>query len=538
MQASRSERFALLAALLLPVAASASLSGTIRIADTETKGFTVHDDHFEYAAAGGDSLRRLPAFEFAVVEEGGVLIPLAQGLRDVGNAHWEIALQPGRAWASDDAIVRAALPFALIERNANCTHNGVLSWGFGENGQLVEVLWQIGGETCAYFKFDAWGTAQGRFRAGAVRGADAALDAWRAHVAARLPVVPIDRIGERYPQVEPAAFGAVGGMQAGDMSVYGFIAGGVHYRSGCSSRLDRPYPFCDELLLPSYSTAKSIFAGLALMRLERLFPGSAHRALDELVPACGGGDWSGVTIEHALDMATGHYEHTGLDVDEGIDEHVAFLYATTHDEKIHAACSLFPRRAPPGERFVYHTSDTYLAGTGMQALLKQELGRHADIYTSLLVEPVFSRLHLSAIAQQTRRTYDAVRQPFAGWGLTFIPDDVARLADWLNAGGGRIDGEALLDAGLFDAAMQRAPDDRGLPAPTAVFRYNNGFWAHDVASYIGCDRPVWVPFMSGYGGISIVLFPNGTSYYYFSDGYTQRWREAAVAADRIEGMCP
>ena len=38
-----------------------------------------------------------------------------------------------------------------------------------------------------------------------------------------------------------------------------------------------------------------------------------------------------------------------------------------------------------------------------------------------------------------------MREPFTGWGLSYHYDDIARLASFLNAGDGRIDGKAVLD---------------------------------------------------------------------------------------------
>jgi hypothetical protein len=55
----------------------------------------------------------------------------------------------------------------------------------------------------------------------------------------------------------------------------GFVIDGVHYSGGCPTR-HGAYPFCENLDLPSYSLAKSMVAGIALMRLERLYPGAAQ----------------------------------------------------------------------------------------------------------------------------------------------------------------------------------------------------------------------------------------------------------------------
>ncbi len=538
MQALTFERLWFCFLWLLPVAALAgNLSGTVTLSTAPAKGFVVHEDRFNYAASG-TALREFPAIEFTVVQDGVYLLPVEQGIRDLGHPHWEVAMQPGHIRHDTAAAVsQAALPIALIERNANCTHNGVLSWQLDETGTMSEALWQVTSETCAYFKVDLWATAEGIFRAAPVANADRIRREFHAHRHARLPIEPIEHIGKYYAEVDASAFGAVGEMSPDDMSVYGFVVDGMHFRGGCRTR-HGAYPFCDELLLPSYSIAKAIFAGLAMMRLEKLQPGSSTELIAALVPACNTDAWRDVTIEHALDMTTGNYDDPGFEVDEASDAHIEFLYARTHAEKIHAACSLFPRRAEPGTFFNYHTSDTYIAGTAMRAMLELASDDEVDLYGTLLGEPIWREMRLSPIARETRKTYDDTKQPLTGWGLTFISDDVARIADWLNARGAVIDGNAMLDRDLFEAAMQRIEDNRGLQAGGPGFRYNNGFWAHDIADYVGCDRPVWVPFMSGYGGISVVLFPNGTTYYYFSDGYAQRWREAAVAANTIKSMCP
>jgi hypothetical protein len=58
-----------------------------------------------------------------------------------------------------------------------------------------------------------------------------------------------------------------------------------------------------------------------------------------------------------------------------------------------------------------------------------------------------------------------------------------------------------------------------------------------VSRYIGCAHPVWVPYMAGFGGINVLLLPNGTVYYYFSDGEAYRWATAAAEAHRIRPYC-
>jgi len=58
-----------------------------------------------------------------------------------------------------------------------------------------------------------------------------------------------------------------------------------------------------------------------------------------------------------------------------------------------------------------------------------------------------------------------------------------------------------------------------------------------VKEYIGCPHAVWIPFLSGYGGISVALFPNNSVYYVFSDGGHFEWAKAAVESNNIRRYC-
>ncbi|MBU4433246.1 MAG: hypothetical protein KKC14_02400, partial [Alphaproteobacteria bacterium] len=91
--------------------------------------------------------------------------------------------------------------------------------------------------------------------------------------------------------------------------------------------------------------------------------------------------------------------------------------------------------------------------------------------------------------------------------------------------------------GLLAAALQRDPARPGLPAGGEDYRYKAGFWARDLGAKLGCAAPLWVPFMSGYGGISVVLLPGGLTYYYFGDSGVFDWGPAAVEAAKIKRMC-
>jgi hypothetical protein len=100
--------------------------------------------------------------------------------------------------------------------------------------------------------------------------------------------------------------------------------------------------------LPSYSLAKTLMAGLALMRAEALHPGARNLLVTDYVPECReAGGWDGVTFENLLDMASGHYESPKSEADEDASNTGRFFIATTHAEKIQFACTHYPRKDPP-----------------------------------------------------------------------------------------------------------------------------------------------------------------------------------------------
>lgn len=522
----RSEALAWL--VLLAASSATADTGTLKWRETRSDAFDAHVDPHRYASSPALRVQAFPAATLAWTIDGDRLVPIDQGVLATSHPGWDIAFQPGSATpdaGTDEVTVE--VPFALIEKGANCTHNGVLRWQ--EGGQKrVRLSYTIDTETCAYFQFEMGGTLDAtRMPADPARAAAAVLRD-RANRARRFLVRDVLELAEDYPAIDGATLTAV---DPDDLGVYGYVVDGIHYRSGCAARKGT-YAHCDEMLLPSYSLAKSLFGGLAMMRLEHQVPGASQRDIDGLVDACRPG-WDGVTIEHALDMATGHYENAGDGVDEGSAEHVQFLYAKTHRERVRFACRHFPRREAPGERFVYHSSDTYLAGAAMQALLDEVAPGNRGIYRELVAEPFWAPLAVSGALSWPLATRDDVAQPLTGWGLFLTADDIARIGAWLGDAEHPPEG---LDRELLDAALQRDADDRGLPAGPSLY-YNNGFWAWDAGPTLGCDAPMPVPSMSGHGGIIVVLFPNGVLYYHVSDGHEYRWRDAALVAHRIRSLC-
>ena len=522
-------------------AASNTFEGVLHISGTPSSTVVVANSTY-VTAANVAAAKTLPTdFDYQFVQDGSSIIPVRRGAIPSTHGWWEFILEPGQVWneAGDNGYSRAAIPFSLQQKNANCTHNGVLMFLFKNDGSVSRTALQITGETCLYLKLDLWGLLSTTYTAGAVAGKAAAISTHAAEVSARLPVRSMTQLAADYPALTPAnlAIGAASGR-----TLYGLVVNGVNYVSACATR-NGNYPYCDVLDLPSFSTAKSAFASIALMRLQALYA-SKTQLIESWVPAtqCQTSAWSTVTFENAVNMATGNYDSAAYEVDESAAKTNGLFVPLDHNSKITYSCGAYARKVAPGTVWVYHTSDFYILGTALNAYLKSLPGRATeDIYSDLLVADIFGPLGLSPVMSVTRRTYDSVAQPFTGWGLTYHHDDIARIAKFIGVDNGQIGGVQMLDNTMLDAALQRNASDRGLQAATLPdFKYKYGFWARNVQSALSCPHATWVPFMSGFGGISVVLFSNGVIYYNFAeDGLTATfdWTNPAKEVMKISNYC-
>ena len=496
-------------------------------------------DEYGTAVSGAAAVSRLPDLDLDLVQHGDQLLPAHTGPIASSNPYWEFVVGTGKVWRepTDEGYSRASIPFALVEVNANCVHNGVLSFMFRADGRVSRTAYQVSSETCAYFKADLWGLLDTSYSPQPVAQRDTIVQAYVTAAAGLMASRPIGELARDYPGTDVASFAHPDDVKRGDLTTWGVVVGGVHYAGGCPTRAGE-YPFCEQVVLPSYSLAKSMFAALALMRIEKLYPGTRLERVADHVPECrSSGNWADVSLEKLLDMTSGNYLSAADRADEyesGVDP--GFFLPVTHAAKIDYACNRFPRRAPPGERFVYRTSDTYILGSAMSDVVRGKLGVNADVVDDVLAPGVWRAAGLSPRVESVRRTRDVVAQPFTGYGLLLQPDDVAKLARFFESTS-TLPGK-LLDPAMYRASMQRDQGDRGLRASEdGSLVYNNGFWAARVAGLPGCVADQYVPFMSGYGGISVVLMPNDVAYYYFSDGGDFHFMRALREAAYIRPYC-
>lgn len=513
--------------------------GELKLKDLETTGrFEELVDWHDYTDSIDVARMHLPSFNYKFVQSGSHIIPLQRGYIENDHPNWEYILEPGRVWDEngDNGYSRAAIPFTLKQRNQNCVHNGVMMFLFNGDGSISNVSYQVASETCAYFQFNMWGTAKAEYQKEEILSKDQYFQDYADEVDMRMPSKPIAKLSEDYPMANPEAFSAPEEMDQEHLTMYGFVIDGTNYVGGCNTRYG-VYPYCDVLVGPSYSTAKSVSAGLGLMRLEKEYPRSKEQNIAEFIEACNTDIWSDVTFENALDMATGNYELKKAFADES-SKHISEFFASEgHQGKIEYSCGYYERKSDPGTEWVYHTSDTYILGTAMNNYIKKVTNDpEADYFADLIVEDILNPLGISPTYKKQQRTYGNPAQPFSGFGIFYHHDDAAKIGHFL-INGGIVNDKAVLDEEMI-AEIIRPKRDSSMVTYNDTVRYDNGFWFLDVTEESElCAHDGLIPYMAGYGGIKIMLLPNNTVYYYFSDNFQQVWREGVFESNRIRPFC-
>jgi hypothetical protein len=502
--------------------------------------FGEQEDAFFEALRGSFSAHNatLPEFNFEFIQtEEGYLVPVQRGLIITEHYFWNIHLEPGRAWqeSGDLGYSRASIPFTLSVKGSNGVFNGTLTFLFNDT-QVSKVWYQVTQEITTYTRANLWGLLDAEYHPAAIPEANQIEADFQAELAGRIPTKPIEALAVDYPGIDLSAFGS--NVTPEHMSWYGVVVNGVNYLGGCQTRFGR-YPYCESMRASSYSTAKSAFAAVALMRLVQKYGSEVTDLLiADYVPESekSRGNWENVTFENALDMATGNYNASEFMVDDNGAAMATFYEAQPFDARIEAAFTA-SYREPPGTRWVYRTSDTFILMTAMQRYLQSKEGGQADIF-QFVVDEVYKPLGIGPGFFSTMRTADDnwQGQPEGGYGLFWTPDDVVKISLFLNNSDGKINGVQILDPGLLAASLQRDSKDRGLTVSGRTM-YNNAFWASQYSRSQGYDCDFWVTEMQGISGNVIAFFPNGITYYYFSDNQEFSWNNALKQADFLAPIC-
>ncbi len=224
-------------------------------------------------------------------------------------------------------------------------------------------------------------------------------------------------------------------------------------------------------MFPFFSTAKSIAGSLSMSLIENQFGPINNLFINDLVPECNQRKWKGVSLNNVSDMATGQYINAIHDRDESGVASVQFIFKLqTHKDKLNKACKAFPRKTKPGRKFVYHTSDTYILGSAMNSFLESNT-IYDDYFEDILI-PFLIKSNFSQASQSTLKTNDINKQPYTGWGMFFIRDDLHQISNIMQ----KIMADTSSNLSFLHEALN--PNDKNslLAIPEANIYYNNTDW--------------------------------------------------------------
>ena len=471
-----------------------------------------------------DNHKNIPKFEIEISSLDGKVYPKNTKIIETNHLFWNIQFGVGSSKleiSSSNTLI--TLPFSLIHKSANCIHNGIGVFSISNENQISNIIFEIASETCAYYKFDYVGLYSANFQfTNALPNLSNNSDK---------NIISIENLYKRY-NLTNKSFLNSDYIDPSNVTMFGLIDSNNHYVSSCMTRLGN-YPFCDQILLPSYSLAKSIAGTFSLSLLESQYGSISNLYVSDLVPECYGRKWKNVTLNNLSDMSTGQYFNSTHDFDESsvASSEVIFMFEE-HKDKIKKACSAFPKKTKPGTRFVYHTSDTYILGLALNNYLQSNSNRK-DYFNDVLI-PFLESNNLSQTSQSVLATNDNIKQSYTGWGMFFLRSDLDRLATIIH----NIKNNSSTQLTYLYDALNPNDNNSLLAIPSVNIYYNNGFWSRKFDKNIfNCSEDVWIPFMSGFGGITFAFFPNGMSYYYFSDGYEFAWESAIFSSHSIKPFC-
>jgi len=475
-----------------------------------------------------------PDFSYAFVQDGGRLIPVDRGHGFIGTGAWSITAGVGAVWdeSDDNGYTRAAFPYTIKENNQNCEANGLATFLFKNDGSISNVQVQNVAETCMFYGFEFYGTLAAEYNNYVIEDKAQVISDRNIEEAARIPAKPLTELAVDYPGVDLTNYGYA--IKAEDLNGYSILVNNISYSDGCNTRYGE-HPYCSEKTIGIYSFTKTIHGFLMVTALEKQYPGFKQLFIKDLVPECLDSRWEGVTIEHALDMATGNYQSSDFMADEASNEIIDhYFIPTSRAERANFACNGWPQQVPPGTYSVYHTTDTELLGYAASAFIKSKLGDDKEAFSEVLV-PLFTTMGLSHYIRGIQRTSDT-QDAWGGYGLSATLNDIVRVSQYIRDEG--------INSGMLDPTMVNevlSGEVAGLASNTNRLNYDNGFWRLHVGSFTSmsaCGITTQAPMLSGFGGHTSLILPEVI--------ITQMTDSGAVGIDKtvtdvfnnISNVCP
>jgi hypothetical protein len=522
-----------------PATASAAppFEGSLRISQTPMQ----FAPPLVVADVGGRNAQLFPQSRLDFFTLDDVLIPvqwgqmLSEDPTVPSPSYWSLIPQFGRVWrdAGDDSgWSRAACPLMLVNDLENHAHQGLVCFRY-KDAVVSDFRFQFVQQTAPYLlkqHFLAWGSALVEYARLPTMDLQAAREAARRELAARLPSRPCTDLTS---QVDPETLAGIGGTPLDSKWIVAtaLLRQGVLYYSDSMTPCGA-YPYPLEMRFGVRSVMKSVAAPLSLLRLAQVYgPQVLHLMIGKYVAGLDE-KFNTVRFIDAANMASG-FGGTGTlrtdpnDFQDGYLEgdYDGWYTAPSHAEKMaHMAKWLRPYPWDPGTVLRYRDHDFYVLGVAVDAYLKSVRGPGADVW-DMLCEEVFAPIGISA-APATRTREPAGQRGLTWFNAGYFPtlDDIAKIALlYQNRGewGGRqilhrdLTTELLSARGALaksgGATVASAGVGESLPEPVFSGKpthYRMGF--HFTPYYNRDSRKVdYLPTLWGSGESEVILYSDG-----------------------------
>jgi hypothetical protein len=454
-----------------------------------------------------------------------------------------VILSPGKIWSEpgDNGISRASFPFVLVNEWSQNTHNGLATFLYDDT-RVSSLRFQITQETSADrpYQFDAWGQTPMEYTPGPVENQEELAAQFAEELARQVPIRPWAHLEEI---VAPQLLNRFTDHLAPEgISAAGLVVDGVLYLHPPMTRYGE-YPYPRHMRHGVYSVTKSMGAAIAMLRLAQKYGDEVFdlRIADYVAVTADHDGWNGVTFGDALNMATGVGEtlpqpdNPNFAGDESEPRFSEFIRARSAQDKLATAFSYPNYPWGPGEVARYNSINTFVLSAAMDSFLKSQESPDAHLW-DMVSEEVYEPIGVLHLPTMHTVEPDGSRGiPLLFMGLYPTVDDVAKITLLLQDGGWH-GGEQLLSAAKLEEALYQ----HGLVGLPTGYKFTGGDWAyhlsfHSVAYRTRDGRYFQVPFMSGLGGNTVVVAPNGISGFVFTDAYIA---EPYIMTQVIEAIRP
>lgn len=519
--------------------------------------------------------RVLTQFNFQYVTDKSNVYPVVQGLQHTGG-QWDYILSPSKCWReeTDGDLDRCVLVVAVNEMQQNCIYNGLLTFLVNPRTLETTPAWfQITNSYCGYYQFNTYGWTNITITQDRI---DHRKDIIKSYEKKKpFPKESIEKLHGFVGTLDNNPFNNITDHERCSPSsvykypvpFYGVVRNGKFY-TGHSGTRTGPHPYPESVIYPSYSTAKSNYAVMLAGALDVkgcVYPKTSTSTsrtscildliVSDWIPEADD-TWNATTVKHLLDQSTNHFDSLVYGSDEGtLQTNTDFFYSL--HKLTHALYAYdYQPTFEPGSQFNYHSSNQYLASTIFEHLIQKVHGITSLQYYK---DKVCDKLDLSDTYCNSLVSDRSV--PFGGFGMFLYEDDIAKLTDfWVYSKNGKHKGTQIISERIYKKAMMLDFTDKGVLTErsgdiTSMCdfsstqsialpnqRYSMGFWSEDLLNnnIEGVETTCLngkLVFMSGYGGIRVMIAKNVWGYVQFGENYDFKvYRASNILANSLG--CP